>query len=469
MDDLLSRHPRLKPWNPRAWLEHADPCIRRNRIQAFHCFPALVGALIASPSRGLHSSIVSLIDNGAPFIDELSRLAKVRKSSIRITRQLNPDNFDCRFIDIAQLLRVIDALPNGVQPHNDDDWRLFDLTWRMIASVGLFDTAAVASQQDLGKHLVSGITRAGSKRIRRMFGGRVENLQTLIDYLSYFENWCALGAGEIKPNAYVQNAIRRRISNELLMRYSALEIVRQASLWHRNKLEVLGINDPAHQSLLWPALPDLPWRHGSCTLVPLMSRDELIIEGMHLMHCVGEYWPKCFLGETHIISVRDACNQSISTVEITLQFGADNRILPILVQHNGFHNDSPLPEAEAAVASYIYRLEATDIQTQLSVLVSHHKEKYEEKSNQLGLDEISIPIQDPVDIMWFVLPDHDQAVDYLLARLQEEDTWYQIANSKAEAQLSRYGFGDDLSYDRAWEIYRTTGDEACLDAGLSAI
>lgn len=69
-------------------------------------------------------------------------------------------------------------------------------------------------------------------------------------------------------------------------------------------------------------------------------------------------------------------------------------------------------------------------------------------------------------VMHSVLPDSDRAFAWLERRIEEEDAWYRHCNEKANLRFRELGFDDELTYDRAMEYCRTTGNEQCFDLDI---
>jgi hypothetical protein len=102
-----------------------------------------------------------------------------------------------------------------------------------------------------------------------------------------------------------------------------------------------GVSDRRDENLhKWPLL--LPKRvqlSPAVQAVSLGTPHALADEGHRMQHCVGGYSTPCFLGESHIISLRDSEDNSLSTLEIRLD--KYNARQMKIVQHKGHRNRSP--------------------------------------------------------------------------------------------------------------------------------
>jgi hypothetical protein len=123
--------------------------------------------------------------------------------------------------------------------------------------------------------------------------------------------------------------------------FGMFRLVEWSARWHRMMWDYAGISDRRDEQLdKWPLL--LPKRvelSPSVQAVSLGTPQALAEEGYRMQHCVGGYSTPCFLGESHIISLRDSEDNSLSTLEIRLD-KYNVREMKI-VQHKGYRNRSP--------------------------------------------------------------------------------------------------------------------------------
>ena len=74
----------------------------------------------------------------------------------------------------------------------------------------------------------------------------------------------------------------------------------------------------------------------------ICRQEDLISESMTMLHCVSTYVIKCFLGQSHIISLRNKDNKCLSTIEIIQSTCTKNDWQ--IVQHKILNNKSPPQE-----------------------------------------------------------------------------------------------------------------------------
>ena len=68
-----------------------------------------------------------------------------------------------------------------------------------------------------------------------------------------------------------------------------------------------------------------------------------------MQHCVGSYWRNCFLGHSHIISLRDGAGNPLSTLELSVNQKGPHRCE--IVQHRALKNKTPATELRALEGS----------------------------------------------------------------------------------------------------------------------
>ena len=123
--------------------------------------------------------------------------------------------------------------------------------------------------------------------------------------------------------------------------FGMFRLVEWSARWHRMMWDYAGLSDRRDEELdRWPLL--LPQRVQLSTAVQAVSLGSpraLAEEGQRMQHCVGGYSIPCFLGESHIISLRDSDDRSLSTLEIRL--GKYNVREMKIVQHKSHENRTP--------------------------------------------------------------------------------------------------------------------------------
>lgn len=443
--------------------------VRRNRLQAMNDFPIVAAAVINSfhtPRDPVLHTLQSVIDKGEPLISSLSRLAGVTKGSIRALRGVKPGD-DAGPVNLVLLLRALDKITPDKRPRDGNKWQLFEnlLRWAEGERSRIIDSPKYS--EDLATHIVAGLMAAGETQIVRWIGHNLELLDGIDDYLDYAGLWCATGAGgEVVSSAYVKSRARRTVRDALMMRYPAKEILRQVNCWHKE------INNPANSLPLdtsvpdeWPALPGLPHVCGDLTIVSLTSNSQLIAEGMQLKHCVRVYTDSCWSGARHIVSIRDAAGQSLSTAELSISETADFRYDLSVDQHHSFANGMPSQACTTALADYMQSIASDEAQADLEEVCEFHQFRRGELGES-GLCDDGRSASMVSNIMRKILSDYDCARDWLLDQLDIEDTWYRLDNERAAKALSKFRLDETLSDKDAFELAWDTGQWECMDAGL---
>ena len=130
-------------------------------------------------------------------------------------------------------------------------------------------------------------------------------------------------------------------------KFGMFRVVEYSARWHREAMaEVNRATSVDTERSTWPCLLKQPVELApGCFAVSLGNADVLAEEGRQMQHCVGGYWRHCFLGTSHIVSLRDANGKSLSTLEISLAQDGSNRCE--IVQHRAHHNKTPASHLRA--------------------------------------------------------------------------------------------------------------------------
>lgn len=102
-------------------------------------------------------------------------------------------------------------------------------------------------------------------------------------------------------------------------------------------------------------VPDSVTGEKDYKFISLTSHEELVKEGKQLHHCVGGYANKCQQENCHIISLVDEYNNSVSTIELSVE---NHKIRS--VQHRGNSNSTP---SLAAIKAHDWLLESLNNRT----------------------------------------------------------------------------------------------------------
>ncbi len=467
----------IDPNSIRSWAVHPDPIWRRNRNQAIVTFPIFVALLVRSPDVPIHREIEAAIDRGDRLVEMLSSLLLVSKKSIRFLRGKGPALLGTFWLHHpSDLFEAVDQLVPEKLPRTREDWEILRELWTGCSELTEEDYCLRPPPSRhsgaMSRHMLGGLCAAGystsARKLRRLWNGDLRPLAGVKDYFRFVAEWCESGAGICKKAGYGE-IVAGTIRDELLMRYPAMEIIHQSERWHREIADLRSIEaacNPDPDSHEWPPLPGLPLRVGELAVCSLTNIFQLQLEGARLHHCVRSYFRKCLRGDSHIASIRSGDGTSLSTAELVIGADQDGRLSARVLQHQADHNGNPTRESMLALAEALRVLGSDQVQRQLHELRSFHAERREEIDDRLALGEGRYQIETLCQIMKKVLRDYDSVITWLDKRLNDEEGWYRYRNELAGERQSRLGFADELTYERAFEIFWATGIESCLDEGV---
>ena len=460
-----------------SWANHEDHIVRRNRHQVIASFPLFAALVALSSEIPVHMEIGAAIDRGDPLVEALSSTLGVSKKSIRFLRGKGPALIGSDWLDHpSELFEAIDIVLPEKQPRSREEWKLLREFWVGCGDLTLERYCRRPSPSlrcdKMSRHLLQGLSTAGyeasARKLQRLWNGDLRRLADVKDYFRFVAEWCEAGAGLCGTRQHLR-VVAGNIRDDLLMRYSAMELIRQSERWHREISRAAAVALTAEASATmeeWPALPGLPMRVGKLTVFSLTSTLQLQLEGTRLNHCVSAFVRSCMYGESHIVSIRDADGDSLSTGEISIDADERGKLVPSLIQHQSHSNYEPSSECEGALASVLDMLRTADTQTRLQEICDFHECRRDEVDALLAIEDGGYPIKLCCEVMSKVLRDYDRAIDWLDRRLEQEEGWYRHRNEQAGERLDQLGFDDELTDERAFEIYRDTGNDECLDAGI---
>lgn len=248
--------------------------------------------------------------------------------------------------NLAKLLEILDPLPPEKVPFTELDWNAFH---SIYLGLGL-DGVRYENRWDVKNRWLQEAARIGWQKAYAKLAaieGGIDALADSFDFLDELGNagdWLVTRAGEPK----VEWEIWREQSKARWMRapetLGMFRIVEASVRWHRTVWLDAGLPDDADtRRSTWPRLlPQTVALGKGIEAVALGNAAELAEEGRRMQHCVGSYWRHCFLGASHIVSLRNPNGDSLSTLEIRLP-GNGSRQCQI-VQHRAHRNQSPAQE-----------------------------------------------------------------------------------------------------------------------------
>ena len=408
-----------------AWAHAEDPLYRRNRKQLIASMTALAVILAAEPRLPILMELAAIIDRGNPLIDSLAELIQVRKQSIRYLTGKSVLTLGSAWLTSPlELFVAINLLPQEKLPQSEQDWAIMRAFWEgsglggdyVYSRQAFFVRERTPLEAQFFVGLCSGGYQRSQKNLYKLWQGKSCRLSDVADYFVFVRQWCQA----LWPDSYDRGGL---IADHMLMRYSALALVRQSEIWHQ-RIHQLRTSEPKpvdHEILAWwPALPGLPWISNGLTIVPLTTPAALQEEGSRLAHCVAGYAYHCIAGNSHIVSLRNESGESASTAEICCEIGKSENIEPRVLQHRGRENGFPARECVAALDAWLARWNEDKFQSELHKLARFHGD--EKRRAELGsqfLMEHGLPLATMSRLMRNVLPDYEASLAWLDKRFPE--------------------------------------------------
>lgn len=254
--------------------------------------------------------------------------------------------------DLEGLLAVLDPLAPEKVPCNDEEWNAFH---SICLGLGMNAMAAYQFEFNSNRELHQSIkqrwlvesSRLGWTNAYQKFAaieGGTDAIRDAFDFLDAIGN-----AGDylaVKSREKSASAEEHRIkSSERWLKapqtFGMFRIVEWSARWHRMMWEDAGLSEEMDSHVdTWPLLlPERVQLSPAVQAVSLGNSHALTMEGGRMRHCVGSYAKRCFLGASHIISLRDSEDRSLSTLELTTD-KYNERYFKI-VQHRGHENRTP--------------------------------------------------------------------------------------------------------------------------------
>lgn len=249
--------------------------------------------------------------------------------------------------DLAGLLTALEPLPPEKIPASDREWNAFQ---SIFTALGLHRSSHDEEHDDrlqLKHRWLNEAAKMGWQKAYEKFAtfeGGVGALADSFDFLDEIRdaaNYIAAQSGEQHPSAEVWSRKSRERWFLAPNKFGMFRIVEYSARWHREALaEVSRAASIDTERSTWPCLLKQPVELApECFAVSLGNADVLAEEGHQMQHCVAGYWRNCFLGNSHIISLRDAAGKPLSTLEISVARDGSNRCE--IVQHRARQNKTP--------------------------------------------------------------------------------------------------------------------------------
>ena len=333
------------------YLHSAHPFRVKARIQALSVLPMLKWEFVNF--NKVSDRVRRRIDTGKSVWDAYLEFHPGKVSILRrlATTQASPAPWRG---NLEGLLAVLDPVAPEKVPCNDEEWNAFHSICLGLGMVGRednrFDLYGRSELHNAVKQRwMADASRLGWTNAFQKFAaieGGTDAIRDSFDFLDAIGNagdYLASQSGE-KSDSYEE---KRKKSTERWLKapqtFGMFRIVEWSARWHRMIWDDAGVscqNDK--QSDTWPLLlPERVQLSSTIQAVSLGNSNALSMEGKRMQHCVGSYVKRCFLGESHIISLRDSYDRSLSTLELTTDNYNDRSFK--IVQHKAHGNLTPAP------------------------------------------------------------------------------------------------------------------------------
>jgi len=305
--------------------------------------------------------------------------------------------------NLEGLLAVLDPVAPEKVPCNDEEWNAFHsicLGMGMNAMVeDRFDLYGRRElHQSIKRRWMAESSRMGWANAYQKFAvneGGVDAIRDSFDFLDAIGNagnYMAKQSGE----KYVSTEEHKKKSSERWLKapqtFGMFRIVEWSARWHRMIWDDTGQLDQNDEHLhSWLCLlPERVQLDSSVSAVSLGNSQALALEGKRMQHCVGGYAIRCFLGESHIISLRDSNDRSLSTLEITTDKYNERHLK--IVQHKSHRNYTPdrfLTSLETNLLSAILRNADFKALAESRKKASKIYDGLQDQKIQTGVDRVS--------------------------------------------------------------------------------
>ena len=254
--------------------------------------------------------------------------------------------------NLEGLLAVLDPVAPEKVPCTDEEWNAFHSIY--VGMNGLNERFYFYDRQTRWKlHLsikrrwIAESSRMGWANAYQKFAaieGGTDAIRDTFDFLDAIGNAGDFLARRSREKTVSAEEHEIKSSERWLkapQTFGMFRLVEWSARWHRMMWDYAGLSDRRDEELdRWPLLlPERVQLSDSVQAVSLGTPRALAEEGQRMQHCVGGYSIPCFLGESHIISLRDSDDRSLSTLEVTTD-KYNERYFKI-VQHKGYENRTP--------------------------------------------------------------------------------------------------------------------------------
>ncbi len=178
---------------------------------------------------------------------------------------------------------------------------------------------------------------------------------------------------------YLTESLATQVHKILREEFSAPQIIEIAKAWHKPFSQILVGKVKDYAGMSWPSLfgakkeieiPEEIFGKKGYKMVTLNNHDDLAHEALRLNHCVNSYTNKCFVENSHIISIRNEKGESVSCFELSADY--ERRKLG-LKQHKTFNDEIAGPRDMAASLWLLDQIDDGKIEIDFSSLEKDKK------------------------------------------------------------------------------------------------
>ena len=333
-------------------MHSSNPFHVRARIQALTVLPMLKWEFCGMNKEA--DRVRRRIDEGKSVWDSFLEIHPGKASVLRriAATKSSPEAWRG---NLAGLLAMLEPLPPEKIPASDEEWNAFH---SVFLALGL-DRPLHGQRENhedrlqLKQRWLTECARSGWQKSYERFAALEGGVGALSDAFDFLDELCDAGnylAARSGEELQAGDAFGKRVRERWQRapnKFGMFRIVEFSVRWHRLAFTEAGFSGSADtRRSTWPCLLSQPVQLvPGIFAVPLGNAEALAEEGRRMEHCVGGYWRHCFLGNSHIISLRDAAGRSLSTLELSVNQKEARRCE--IVQHKAPKNRTPATELRA--------------------------------------------------------------------------------------------------------------------------
>lgn len=330
-------------------MHSTNPFRVKARIQALHVLPMLKWEFCGMNRQT--DRIRRRIDDGKSVWDAFLEIHPGKASVLRRIAS-NKSSPEAWRGDLAGLLAALEPLPPERIPASEKEWNAFH---SIFSALGLHPSIDHGHQEDrlqLKHRWLNEAAKLGWEKTYEKLAALEEGVGALRDTFDFLDeirdagNYMAAQSGEKCASIEVWREKSRQRWLLAPNKFGMFRIVEYSARWHRDALAEVNRRSLDTERSTWPCLLKQPVELApGCFAVSLGNADALAEEGRQMKHCVGGYWRHCFLGSSHIVSLRDATGKPLSTLEFSVAQDGTNSCE--IVQHRARANRTPEPHLRA--------------------------------------------------------------------------------------------------------------------------